>query len=201
LDLTEALTGYPVYNNRTGSFTFRIMNEFKPWHERYAEIMEHLHGKNMKAVLFDDPDYFYEGRFTVEGWNSGDTWSEITIGYNVGPYKWLGDWLWDPFNFKTGVIWEKMYSNIQINNQQTPYKLTLLSSNIGIAPFFPIFDVSGATSLKVRLLNPRLERDVEVSLVNGRNEIPDFVFAGQESYEVQFTGKGLVSLKYRVGRL
>ena len=40
LDLSESLTGYPIYENRTGSFKFRVMNDYMEWHERYTEIME-----------------------------------------------------------------------------------------------------------------------------------------------------------------
>ena len=50
LDLSESLTGYPIYENRTGSFKFRVMNDYVEWHERYTEIMEHLHGRSMNAI-------------------------------------------------------------------------------------------------------------------------------------------------------
>ena len=121
LDLSESLTGYPIYENRTGSFKFRVMNDYVEWHERYTEIMEHLHGRSMNAILADDPDYFYKGRFTVDSWESGDTWSQITIGYTVDPYKWsvlssVDPWLWDPFNFEKDIIWEQSFSNIVINS-------------------------------------------------------------------------------------
>lgn len=88
IDLSTALTGYPVYQNRTGSIEFLVMNDFKPWQEAYSDIMDYLHGKTMRAVLEDDPDYFYEGRFAVNSWKSEKNWSKIVIDYSVGPYKW-----------------------------------------------------------------------------------------------------------------
>ena len=30
IDLSQSLTGYPVYQNRTGSIEFIVMNDFKP---------------------------------------------------------------------------------------------------------------------------------------------------------------------------
>ena len=54
IDLSRALTGYPVYQNRTGSFEFIVPNGFEPWeagrieqtpwHSVYSDIMDYLHG-------------------------------------------------------------------------------------------------------------------------------------------------------------
>ena len=60
MDLTEVLTGKPVYNNRTGSWTFYVENGFKDWTVLYSEIMVYLHGREFRAVLEDDPGYYYE---------------------------------------------------------------------------------------------------------------------------------------------
>lgn len=118
IDLTESLGGKPTYKNRTGSWKFYVDNGYKEWSELYSEIMGYLHGQRKKAVLEDDPAYFYEGRFFVDSWNSDPYYSVITIGYNVNPYKWclLGsteEWIWDTFNFETGVI--KSYRNMVLN--------------------------------------------------------------------------------------
>ena len=129
IDLSQALTGYPVFQNRTGSFEFIVPNGFEPWesgrieqapwHSVYSEIMDYLHGQSLRAILEDDPEYFYEGRFTVNSWKSPKDWSRITIDYSVGPYKWsvlssIDDWLWDPFNFQNGVIRAAIFKNISV---------------------------------------------------------------------------------------
>lgn len=87
LDLTDALSGRPAYGNREGTIEFIVINGYGQWQERYSEIMTYLHGKKMRAVLEDDPNYYYEGRFSVDSWNSDETWSRIVISYNVDPYK------------------------------------------------------------------------------------------------------------------
>ena len=87
IDLTDTLTGSPAYENRQGTFEFYVINGYGNWAERYSEIMSYLHGRRMRAVLEDDPDYYYIGRFSVDGWGSEETWSTITISYNVEPYK------------------------------------------------------------------------------------------------------------------
>lgn len=125
VDLTEAITGYPVYGNRTGSFEFIVMNDWYEadgrlvrgnWQYRYSEIANYLHGQHMQAQLEDDPEYYYEGRFKLAEWRSEKDYSRISIEYNVGPYKTAVEtttepWRWDPFNFETGVIGNNEYTD------------------------------------------------------------------------------------------
>lgn len=191
LDLSESLTGYPIYENRTGSFKFRVMNDYVEWHERYTEIMEHLHGRSMNAILADDPDYFYRGRFTVNNWESGATWSLITIGYTVDPYKWSN--LLSTQN--------NAFSNIVINNTSAWTIKTFDGKLFGTAPISPTFIVSNSSGLTVRYVNTYLGVDETVYLIDGENEIPNFVFYGQSLYTFMFKGIGTVSIKFRVGRL
>ena len=93
IDLSEALTGFSVYENRQGSFTFIVDPDYSPfngsWVSAYSEISNFLNGRTLKCVLSDDPDYYYEGMFKLSNWDSKSdgTWSEITIDYNVQPYK------------------------------------------------------------------------------------------------------------------
>ena len=131
IDLSQSLTGYPVYQNRTGSIEFIVMNDFKPWHMAYSDIMDYLHGQKLRAVLEDDPEYFYEGRFTVNVWKSEKDWSRITIDYDVGPYKWsvlssTDDWLWGPFNFQNGVIRPAVFKDIAVTTEVRAVKLAAL---------------------------------------------------------------------------
>lgn len=131
LDLSDSLTGYPIFNNRESEWSFYVLNDyiigyvpgettisivdtqdshggtirtitvgpaqqpepsaanqFSSWSERLQTIMSNIQGKRIKAVLEDDPGYYYEGRFHVSDWDStGDTYSIVTISYNVDPYK------------------------------------------------------------------------------------------------------------------
>lgn len=219
LDLTESLTGYPVYENRKGSFTFRVMNDYGYWADRYSEIMNHLHGKRMNAVLADDDRWFYRGRFTVDDWKSADTWSEITIGYEVEPFKWsikssTDDWLWDPFNFKNGVINDVAFSGITIDNSSSWTEKKLPYSNadgrfnseqwFGTVPIAPNITVSNAplTGIDIRFVNSALNIDKTINFKNGTSFAPDFIFYGQkEPYSIYFKGAGTVSIDFRVGRL
>ena len=87
LDLTTSLTGLVNYSDRTGSFTFLVLNDYGEWQDRYAEIMSYLHGKRMQMTLEDDPNYYYIGRYFVSEWSPGENWSSITIDYHLDPFK------------------------------------------------------------------------------------------------------------------
>lgn len=209
LDLSESLTGYPVYENRTGSFSFIVMNDYKPWNERYTEIMEYLHGKAMNAILADDPNWFYNGRFSVDNWESRNTWSLITIGYNVNPYKWsvstsAEPWLWNPFSFREGVIRDKFFREIEIDSPDNWVTYTFEKGLFGTAPISPTFNVtteSGLDGINVRFINSYLNIDKELYLRNGNTDVYDFIFYGADSYTIMFKGIGTVSIDFRVGRL
>ena len=87
LDTTLEETDRPRYKNRTGSWEFYVENGFRDPFALYSEIMRHLQGQRMRAVLEDDPGYSYDGRFRVSAWKSGPDRSQITIEYDVAPYK------------------------------------------------------------------------------------------------------------------
>ncbi len=98
IDLTDALAGRPAYSNREGSIEFLVMNNYAPegpsdynWVNAYSSVMQFLHGKRVRAVLEDDPDYYYEGRVTVDSWNTNKDWSTISISYSFYPYRYLSD--------------------------------------------------------------------------------------------------------------
>lgn len=209
IDLSQSLTGYPVYQNRTGSIEFIVMNDFKAWHMAYSDIMDYLHGQTLRAVLEDDPEYFYEGRFTVNSWKSEKDWSRITIDYDVGPYKWsvlssIDDWLWDPFNFQNGVIRPMLFKNIAVTT--TRRSIALKAALFGRAPVCPTFQVSTSDGrgVHIRFVNQTLGLDETKLLTDGTLQIPEFVFFGDLGATLELwcdNGTGTVSVDFRQGRL
>lgn len=126
IDLTDYLTGSAQYGMRTGSLSFFIDNG----HENHETIRENmmrvLHGKKIKMRLDDDPDYYYDGRFTVGKLEPGASHSSISIGYQVDPYKWniqfegTSPKLWDTFNFEKDYDYSTvMYPNITVATGET----------------------------------------------------------------------------------
>lgn len=209
IDLSQSLTGYPVYQNRTGSIEFVVLNGFKEWQEAYSDIMDHLHGQRMRAILEDDPDYFYEGRFSVNAWKSDKDNSKITIDYDVGPYKWtlltsIDDWLWDPFNFQNGVIRTTLFRNIAVTTSQKERFLDVRA--LGRAPVCPVFhtETTAKRGVHIRFVNHTLNIDVTKLLPDGDIQVPEFLFFGDLGATIYLwcdSGTGSVSIDFRTGRL
>lgn len=86
-DLSEVLTGEPMFNNRVGSFEFTVIERATKWNVRYSDIANYLHGQYMAAVLEDDPGFYYDGIFDVNQWASSKHFSKIVINYSVCPFK------------------------------------------------------------------------------------------------------------------
>lgn len=112
LDLTELLTGCPVFGDRSGSWEF-IMDPDREsdrnWAGLYQKIAMYVHGRRHRVILLDDPEYYYEGRLAVSNLSPEEAYTTITFNYQLDPYKLpvldpFEPWLWDPFNFETGVI-------------------------------------------------------------------------------------------------
>lgn len=116
IDLSDIITGYPLYSNRTGSFTFLVVDHYRRFLALMDEIRAFLHGQVMTAVLEDEPDWQYEGRFSIDEYSCDEKHGNLTISYNVGPYRWSRQavnepWKWDPFNFETGIIGNGSYTD------------------------------------------------------------------------------------------
>lgn len=209
IDLSQALTGYPIYQNRTGSMEFIVMNDFRAWQVAYSDIMDYLHGQSMRAVLEDDPEYFYEGRFTVNSWKSEKDRSRITIDYDVNPYKWAlqsstDEWLWDTFNFQNGVIQSVLFKEKSVTTEQ--FHIQVDQIFYGRAPVCPYFRVesSAGNGVHVRFVNTQLGVDMTAALTDGTTRIPEFTFYGSQGCDMYLwcdSGTATVSVDFRQGRL
>lgn len=87
IDNSKLLTGKLQYSNRSGSFEFLVDNDHEYWETIRSKIVEFLHGKRMRVILEDDPDYYYEGRVSLNEWRSESWNSRVTIAYMLGAYK------------------------------------------------------------------------------------------------------------------
>lgn len=186
LDYTDVLTGAPSYGNRTGSFSFLVLDDIA-WPTAYSAIMTAIHGKKLNCVLDDDPNRFYTGRFTVNEWKSNRGYSRIVIDYNVDPYKY-------PFDstISHDWLWNDLFSNII---------------------YYGTFDVSG--SVARNLINPSgsaitpkitcsaamtvTKGGTTYSLPAGTTTAPGFNLAPGDN-NMTFTGTGRVEVDYAIGK-
>lgn len=205
IDLSTVLTGYATYKNRTGKWDFYVENDYWPWEAAYSAIMTFIHGKVMKCILEDDPYYFYYGTLAVDNWLSEKTHSRITITYDLYPYKKdiytsLDDWLWDPFNFETGVVHD---SARNISVETGPEIFTIYGTEEPVIPEIVVSSVTGSLSVKKRWLdgpNPSEYSSTHVITEVGSYRFSDFKIR-KGGNEFTFTGNGVVSIDYRGGIL
>lgn len=89
LDLTEKLTGKVHYGMREGKFEFFVIGGRPKWSAVYAAILNDLHGKRLKIVLDDDPNYYWIGRVAVNEMESSEKTATIVLTAQLEPYKHL----------------------------------------------------------------------------------------------------------------
>lgn len=192
IDLTEVLTGFPTYSDRSGQLEFIVDNDFiyryGSFAELYTEIMMYLHGKRLQMWLTDDDQYYYQGRFVVNEWKSEKDWSKITINYQLEPFKYEWEssednWLWDPFNLETGVI--RYYPPTEVSGSA----LARIPGRAA-APVCPIIHVENSSGLTMSWGGRTFP------LHNGDNVIPAMLIYS-DAETVSFSGNGEVSLLYR----
>lgn len=90
IDLTESLSGDVVYNNREQDFVFKLIypDDFE---YTKTKLSNFLHGKFFEYKLTWDPEYTYNGRFTVSSYShvglAKGQLGEIVIHVTADPYK------------------------------------------------------------------------------------------------------------------
>jgi hypothetical protein len=87
IDLTESLTGKVHYGMREGRFEFWVIGGRSKWPAIYSAIMNELHGKRVKIVLDDDPNWYYLGRVRVDEMASDKVTATIVLTAELEPYK------------------------------------------------------------------------------------------------------------------
>lgn len=90
IDLTEALTGDVVYNNRHQEFEFALIN-VENFEKVKTDLSNFLHGKEFDYTMTMDPGYTYHGRFSVSSYShsaySSGLLGNIKISIEANPYK------------------------------------------------------------------------------------------------------------------
>lgn len=85
VDLTEAL-GEVKFNNRECTFTFTVLPS-DDFEDKKQEVSNLLNGRRFKITLDKDPDYYWDGRCSVNEYVSDKMLRQIVVGAVVAPYK------------------------------------------------------------------------------------------------------------------
>lgn len=201
IDTSEALDGMPHYLNREGTWRFSALGGRSTWGTIYTKLKNELHGKVKDIVLDEEPTGYYRGRITVEEPEYDDKKgvAYFELSANLEPWKYDftetdEDWLWDPFDFETGIIRE--YGEIVINNGAS---LTIYGSKI---PLVPDLIVSAGSLTVEYTVNGTAKSVVLVSGTDGNiDNTPDLVLREFEEKTLIFSGSGTLKIKYKTGVL
>lgn len=189
IDLTESLSGRTLYNNRIITMEFGRGLKKEAWPTMYSRIQSLFHGKQVKVIFDDDTEYYYLGRATVSDYARTQMLGTLTITVSAEPYKYemyggLDDWLWDPFNLRTGII--RNYKNLVVSGTRN---VKITGRDKVIVPLI-ISNASMTVTFKGSTYN----------IVAGNNKIYDIEIVVGDNI-LTFTGNGTISIDYRGGIL
>lgn len=91
LDLTEAVTGETKYNDRTLKYPFTLLDKFMDLPNKISEIANFIHGKKFKIFNYDDMDFYYVGRVSINEFKTSQATGLITLEAVCEPYKYKKD--------------------------------------------------------------------------------------------------------------
>lgn len=186
LDLTEAL-GAVRYGNRELKFRFKVIDRER-FYNAYTTVATYLHGRKRNIIIDDDPGFYYVGRCTMGDLKPGKIQSYFDVEVDAEPYKYetddamaQGRWLWDTFNFRTGIAQDTQYT---VSGTQT---ITLINRGMAVNPTF-----TASASMSVRY------KGTTYSIPNGTTTNYNILLdAGENTLTV--TGTGTLTISYRGG--
>ena len=192
LDFSEVLTGDISYKNRKISFEFEMVDRFANWKNKISEISNYLHGRKFEIILDDDPSFYYYGRITINNFKSNKSTGTITIEADVEPYKYdlyssIENWLWDPFNFETGIINET--NELQVNSE---LEVVIYGRRKKVVPIIncnsPENQIQVIFKNEAYNLSNGTQKILNIEICEGKNVL-------------KFIGNGIISIEYRGGSL
>lgn len=87
IDLTQLLTGNVHYEPRTITMEFIMTADRERWADLYSDILDALHGKSVKIVMDNDPNWYYKGRVIVGDLEAEKRTANLMMTATVEPYK------------------------------------------------------------------------------------------------------------------
>lgn len=194
LDMSEALTGRPVYLGRKLTIELASARPKTMWDATISYFRNHINGRVCRITFDNDVSYFWRGRVHIDDFESAMTLGKFTVNVDAEPYKYSilqssEPWLWNPFNFETDMI---TYQGAwDIDGSET---VTIPRGNMPTSPTFVVSELSGASITMTC-------DGQSYTLGNGSNKFPGVLVNGDTDTELTFTGTAKVQIVYRGGSL
>lgn len=189
IDLTELLSGDVKYDDRKINMTFTMMGDRRYWPTRISAIENIVNGKKFRIIFDDDESWYYLGRVDVTGWNTDNAVGTIDIEATTDPFKYdiqttAEEWLWDPFNFETGLANEVV--NMVVEGE---LEKTIIGRRKKVTPEITVSeDMVVIYKGNSYNLHAGYNKIFEILIVEGENTLK---FIGNGVVTVNFTGGSL----------
>lgn len=195
IDASEAISGRRIFTKRPLAFNLGGMRERRSWDGIISRLRNDIDGHVCRITLDNDRGYYWHGRVYITDFDRFRGLGSFTLSMPVAdPYKIsvqssAEPWLWDPFNFETGVIIQTGAEVISGSGSITidhGYMLT--------CPQIVVSDMISST-FKVTY------DGTEYALTSGSNTIPAIMVGGDDDVTLTFSGSATVQIVYRSGSL
>lgn len=195
IDASEVVAGRPIYTKREISIEVGGLHSRNDWDSVISGIRNKIQGRICKIIFDNDEEYYWRGRVNVSDFDRNRRLGTFTISMpEAEPYKYSvhsadEPWLWDPFNFLTGII--TYLPSQQITGSGT------ITVPAGYMPTNPTIIVADVQSNPFTVTVGRRT----YNLTQGSNRIPSIMVGGDEAVPLEFTGTAKVQISYRSGSL
>ena len=192
IDATEAISGRRVFRKRALSFELGGIRDRLDWDSVISAFRNNVDGRICRLTLDNDKSHYWRGRVYIKGFDRFRELGTFKLSVPMAdPYKYsktssAEPWLWDPFNFETGVI--RDYRKLVVDGT-----LSITFDNTSSDTIVPIIYAS-TNSLTMTFGGNTY------ALNRGPNVIDGVVFA-VGSNALSFAGSGTISIENIGGRL
>lgn len=195
IDVSTAISGRPIFKERKLEFQLSKLDARFSWDGVISDLRNKFHGKICHVTFDNDNSYYWRGRLYVSEFERERKQGIVTISIpKCDPYKYdiqqsTESWLWDPFNFLTGVVHNE--GSHEISGSGT---VTIASGSMPLSPEIVVANMTSSTFTVTY-------KGTTYSLANGTNRIPEIIVNGDEEIRLTFTGTANVQVVYRGGSL
>lgn len=107
LDFTQ-IYGMPNFGMRTIKVKMLYMGDWSSWHTAISALATYIQGTKLNIVVHPDDAFFYTGRCNSVPTHDSYYMAPVELTWDCLPFKFAvqgtsDPWLWDPFNFLTGI--------------------------------------------------------------------------------------------------
>lgn len=188
IDLTESLTDDVMFENRTVTFTFAVLDAISYWSNAMSQLANYLHGRKMKITLDADKTFYFYGRCKINEFKSQKRLGTIVVECDCEPYKieenGAGEpWLWDTFSFVNGII---HVNEIEVSGSAT---VNLLNRRKVVSPTFT------CSAEMTVIFNGNT-----YNLPLGKTKVYDIRLHEGDNF-IEINGNGTVKIEYKGGSL